>query len=80
MLIRQYVVSCDVHPFVKGATWQEVWADRLGGAIKGQPAFFASLPALIRMKEAAGRPKDLEDLKYLRRLQSGGSGAEPPSA
>lgn len=32
-------------------------------------ASFASLDDLIRMKEAAGRPKDLEDLKYLRRIR-----------
>jgi len=30
---------------------------------------FASLDDLIRMKEAAGRPKDLEDLRVLRRLR-----------
>lgn len=76
VLIRQYVVSCDVHPFVKGVTWEEVWNTRVEGAIKGQPAPFAGLRALIRMKEAAARPKDLEDLKYLRRLEQG----EPPAA
>ena len=32
-------------------------------------AFFADLESLIKMKEAAGRPKDLEDLKYLRELK-----------
>jgi hypothetical protein len=33
------------------------------------PASFASLDDLILMKEAAARPKDIEDLKYLRRLR-----------
>jgi predicted nucleotidyltransferase len=33
-------------------------------------AWFASLEDLIKMKEAAGREKDLEDLKYLTRLKS----------
>ena len=28
----------------------------------------AGLSALIKMKKAAGRPKDIEDLKYLERL------------
>ena len=31
--------------------------------------WFASLDDLIHMKEAAGRPKDKEDLKVLRRLK-----------
>ncbi len=31
--------------------------------------WFASLDDLIKMKGAAGRPKDLEDLKYLQRLK-----------
>ena len=35
----------------------------------GVPVAFASLDDLIRMKEAAGRPKDLEDLRVLRRLR-----------
>ena len=29
---------------------------------------FASIPALIRMKEAAGRPQDLIDIEYMRML------------
>ena len=31
--------------------------------------WFASLDDLIKMKQAAGRPKDVEDLKFLRRLK-----------
>ena len=79
VLIRQYIVSCDVHPFVKGVTWEEVWANRVSGAIRGSQVSFASLPDLIRMKEAAGRPKDMEDLKVLRKLQEGGSPAGTPT-
>jgi hypothetical protein len=32
--------------------------------------WFASLDDLIRMKKAAGRPKDIEDLKYLIKLKT----------
>ena len=32
-------------------------------------AWFASLDDLIKMKKAAGRPKDREDLKYLLKLK-----------
>lgn len=69
VLIRQYVVQADLHPFVKGATWDEVWTNRVQAVFGKTPAFFASLDDLIRMKQAAGRPKDLEDLKVLLKLR-----------
>jgi predicted nucleotidyltransferase len=69
LLIRQYLVETDIHPFVKGVSFDEVWARRVEDRIGDTPASFASLDDLIRMKEAAGRPKDLEDLRVLRRLR-----------
>jgi len=68
VLIRQYVVELDVHPFVKGATFDEVWQRRVSGMFGRVPVAYASLEDLIAMKVAAGRPKDLEDLKALRLL------------
>jgi len=49
-------------------TFDEVWRQRVENRIGNTPAHFASLEDLIRMKQAAGRPKDLEDLLYLREL------------
>lgn len=69
VLIRQYALETDVHPFVKGLTFEEAWARRVEDQITGVPVAFACLDDLIRMKEAAGRPKDLEDLRVLRRLR-----------
>jgi predicted nucleotidyltransferase len=69
ILIRQYTVETDIHPFVKGASFEEVWARRVEDRIGQTPVAFASLADLIRMKEAAGRPKDLEDLRVLRKLR-----------
>jgi predicted nucleotidyltransferase len=69
VLIRQYLVETDIHPFVRGATFDEVWSRRVKSHIGQTPTAFASLDDLIRMKEAAGRPKDLEDLRVLRRLR-----------
>lgn len=71
VLIRQYAVQTDLHPFVKGSTWEQVWANRVQAVLGRTPAYFASLDDLIRMKEAAGRPKDLEDLRVLIRLREG---------
>lgn len=69
ILIRQYMLETDLHPFVKGASFDEVWTRRVVDRIGETPAPFAGLEDLIRMKEAAGRPKDLEDLRVLRRLR-----------
>jgi predicted nucleotidyltransferase len=69
ILIRQYMLETDLHPFVKGASFDEVWARRVEDRIGKTPAAFAGLDDLIRMKEAAGRPKDLEDLRVLRKLR-----------
>ena len=68
VLIRQYILEVDVHPFAKGVTFEEVWRNRVEDKIGEAPAAFAGLQDLIRMKEAAGRPKDVEDLKALRKL------------
>jgi hypothetical protein len=69
LLIRQYVVETDVHPFVKGTTFDRVWSNKVGSWFGRTFVWFASLDDLIEMKEAAGRPKDKEDLKFLRRLR-----------
>jgi len=69
ILIRQYIVETDIHPFVAGVSFEEVWASRVEGLYGITPAYFSSLDALIKMKTAAGRPKDLDDLKYLTRLK-----------
>jgi hypothetical protein len=69
VLIRQYLVEADIHPYVSGVTFDEVWSRRVHDRLGQTPTAFASLDDLIRMKEAAGRPKDLEDLRVLRRLR-----------
>ena len=69
ILLRQSLVEADIHPFARGVTFDEVWSRRIHDRIGQTPAAFASLDDLIRMKEAAGRPKDLEDLRVLKRLR-----------
>jgi len=69
ILIRQYWLETDTHPFVAGVTFDQVWANRVEGAIGETPTLFASLDDLIAMKQAAGRPKDLEDLRALLKLR-----------
>ncbi len=69
ILIRQYILETDIHPFVTGVTFAEVWQHRVMDYIGQTPAAFASLEDLIRMKRAAGRPKDVEDLRVLEKLR-----------
>ncbi|OGX37653.1 MAG: hypothetical protein A3G91_04550 [Omnitrophica WOR_2 bacterium RIFCSPLOWO2_12_FULL_50_9] len=69
LLIRQYIVETDIHPFVKGITFEKVWEDKVKAKFGSTFAWFASLDSLIEMKRAAGRPKDIEDLKFLVRLK-----------
>lgn len=70
LLIRQYAVETDIHPFVKGVSFEEVWKNKVREKFGNTFVYFASLDDLIRMKRAAGRPKDIEDLKYLKKLKS----------
>ena len=69
ILIRQYILETDIHPFVKGVTIEEIWKNRIPGKIGDTSCYFASLDDLIRMKEAAGRGKDKEDLKFLKKIK-----------
>lgn len=68
VLIRQYLVETDIHPFVKGISFAQVWKNRVEHKIGRTRAGFAGLDDLIQMKKSAGRAKDKEDLKVLKKL------------
>ena len=70
VLIRQYLVETDIHPYVSGITFDQVWENRVSGSFGNEKVYYASLDDLMTMKEAAGRPKDLEDLKILKALKA----------
>jgi len=69
VLIRQYLVETDIHPFVTGTTFESLWAHKVKGKLGDTFVWFPSLDDLIKMKRAAGRAKDVEDLKYLLRIK-----------
>lgn len=69
LLIRQYILETDIHPFVKGVNFADVWKNKVISKIGDTKAYFAGLEDLIKMKKAAARPKDIEDLKYLECLK-----------
>jgi hypothetical protein len=64
------LLRVEVHSAVPGVTWEQVWANRVAGELRGVETFFASLDDLIAMKEAVGRSdKDKPDVARLRRLK-----------
>ena len=69
LLIRQYAVATDIHPFVAGVSFDRIWRNKIKAKFGRTEVYFPSLDDLIAMKRAAGRPKDREDLKYLLRLK-----------
>lgn len=70
ILIHGYIVESDMHPFVAGVrNFEDIWSKSITGNIRGVPTRFADLDSIIQMKRAAGRPKDIEDLKYLEKLK-----------
>jgi predicted nucleotidyltransferase len=69
LLIRQYNVETDIHPFVKGITFEKIWKNKVTAHLGRTSVYFASLDDLIEMKKEAGRPQDLQDLKYLKKLK-----------
>jgi len=69
ILIRQYTVEADFHPYVKGVNFDEVWKNRIKAKFGETEVYFPSLDDMIKMKKAAKRAIDLEDLKYLKKIR-----------
>ncbi|MBI3540843.1 MAG: hypothetical protein HY073_01690 [Deltaproteobacteria bacterium] len=69
ILFRQYWYDVDVHPFAAGVDTEEVLKNGMSGMYENVPTHFASLNDLIKMKKAAGRAKDLEDLRHLEEIR-----------
>ena len=69
IFIRQYTLEADIHPFVKGITFEKAWKNRISAKFGETRVNFPCLDDMIKMKKAAGRSIDLEDLKYLREIK-----------
>jgi predicted nucleotidyltransferase len=58
---------------IDGVTFEESWAGKTTTNVeisgKSIPVYFIGLAQLIANKESIGRPKDLEDLKYLKKAK-----------
>jgi len=57
----------DILTEISGVTFDEVWASRTTAEVEGRPVSFIGRDALLKNKEASGRPKDAADISRLRR-------------
>jgi hypothetical protein len=55
-----------LHTSLSGVEWNSAWASTIEAHLDGLPVNFIGLGALIRNKEATGRPRDLADAATLR--------------
>jgi hypothetical protein len=58
----------DIMTSITGVSFEEAWDSRVPGALEGIPVHFIGREALLRNKEATGRPKDCIDAEELRRI------------
>ncbi len=56
----------DILTAISGVTFEEAWASRESTDLEGSSVAFIGRDALIRNKEAAGRPKDIADAARLK--------------
>jgi len=68
-LFRQYIMDTDIHPFVKGVSFDAVWKRKKKVEIENIKVYIPSLDHLILMKKAAGRKKDIADLEFLKEIK-----------
>jgi hypothetical protein len=69
VLIRDYIVQTDIHPFAKGINYRTAWKNKIETELFGVKVFVPSIDDLIAMKKAAGRPKDKWDLRQLKQIR-----------
>lgn len=69
LLFRDNILRTDIHPSVLGVDFETIWKNKVQYVFHGEKFYFASLDDLIKMKKAAGRPQNLEDLRYLEEIK-----------
>lgn len=69
VLLREYILQTDIHPFVKGTDFDRAWKTKKETVIKGLKVFVPSIEELLIMKRAANRPKDIDDIKQLEKVK-----------
>ena len=58
----------DIMTALSGVTFDDVWVSRVTAEVDGRTVAFIGRAALLKNKEATGRPKDIADVARLRRI------------
>lgn len=70
ILFRQYWYNVDIHPDAKGIETKKALQNKFEGLYDDEVlTYYASLDDLIKMKKAAGRPQDSEDIRFLEEIK-----------
>jgi hypothetical protein len=64
----------DVLTEISGVSFDEAWQSRVTAELDGRVVAFIGRTALLKNKEAAGRPQDIADVVRLRRSHLPGHG------
>jgi hypothetical protein len=59
----------DILTQISGVTFDEAWSSHVSGEVEGRQIAFIGREALLKNKEATGRPKDVADAARLRRTR-----------
>ncbi len=59
----------DVLTEISGVTFDEAWTSRVVGEVEGRTVGFIGRAALLKNKDASGRPKDIADAARLRQTK-----------
>lgn len=68
ILPRQYWLDFNISPFAKGVSTKEALKNKISAKCEGVSTYFVSLEDLIKIKKAASRPKDREDVRSLKEI------------
>jgi hypothetical protein len=63
-------VRVDIITSITGVEFDEAWPARLRTVFDGEPVSVLSRQHLIQNKSAAGRPQDIADVDFLKKLQA----------
>lgn len=79
LVLGRSPVRIDILTSLEGLSFRSAWARRAAATFGPEPANYIGLEDLVRVKQLAGRPVDLEDVRVLERASRAGRRRGAPS-